>query len=151
MAGHATSGIPRVVRSTGNSRMPKNLADTVVNKTLRVRPDETVIINTWQQTLTLASQLAYETRHAGALPLITLETDEYYWKSLTELAAENLRKPLHHNLALLDETDASINLAGPAGSHDLQTGPGTTDGRLFDSYQPNCDKPRHFWLTWKTF
>ena len=48
--------------------MPKNLADTVVNKTLRVKPDETVIINTWQHTLTVASQLAYETRRAGANP-----------------------------------------------------------------------------------
>src|SRR2546426_3501706 len=99
--------------SSGNSKLPKSLADTVVNTSLRVKPEETVVINTWQHTLPLASQLAYQVRKAGGLPLVTLDMDEYWWKSLTELPVENLRRPLRHSIALLEETDASINLAGP--------------------------------------
>src|SRR2546429_9322074 len=93
--------------------MPKTLAETVVNTNLGVKPEETVVINTWQHTLPLASQLAYQVRKAGGLPLVTLDMDEYWWKSLTELPGENLRRPLRQRIALLEETDASINLPGP--------------------------------------
>ncbi len=40
--------------------MPKTLAETMVNTTLGVKPDETVLIDTWQHTLPLASQLAFQ-------------------------------------------------------------------------------------------
>jgi aminopeptidase len=122
--------------------MPKTLAETVVNTNLRVKPDETVVINTWQHTLPLASQLAYQVRKAGALPLVTLETDEFWWKSLTEIPAENLRKPLRHNLALFDETDAAINIFGPEDPQTYRNVQGSQMGALFESFQKNYDKIR---------
>jgi aminopeptidase len=122
--------------------MPKSLADTVVNTSLRIKPDETVVINTWQHTLPLASQLAYQVRRAGALPLVTLDMDDYMWKSLTELPVENLRKPLRHNLALLDETDASINLVGPEDPMTYRRVEGPQMAAMFDSFQPSMDKIR---------
>jgi aminopeptidase len=122
--------------------MPKTLAETMVNTTLGVKPDETVLINTWQHTLPLASQLAYQVRKAGALPLVTLEMDEFWWKSLTELPAENLRKPLRHTLSLLDETDAAINILGPEDPATYRSVQGSQMGALFESYQKNYDKIR---------
>jgi aminopeptidase len=122
--------------------MPKSLAETVVNNSLRIKPEETVVINTWQHTLPLASQLAYEVRRAGALPLVTLDTDDYMWKSLTELPVENLRKPLRHNLALLDETDAMLNLAGPEDPMTFRRVQGPQMAAMFDSFQPSYDKIR---------
>src|SRR2546428_9896683 len=122
--------------------MPKTLSETVVNTSLRVKPDETVVINTWQHTLPLASQLAYQVRKAGGLPLVTLETDEFWWKSLTELPAENLRKPLRHTLALFDETDAAVNIFGPEDPQTYRSVQGSQMGALFESFQKTYDKIR---------
>jgi aminopeptidase len=122
--------------------MPKTLAETVVNTSLGVKPDETVAINTWQHTLPLASQLAFQVRKAGALPLVTLDIDEFWWKSLTELPAENLRKPLRHSLALLHETDAAINILGPEDPQTYRSVQGSQMGALFGSYQKAYDEIR---------
>jgi len=122
--------------------LTKSLADIVVNTSLRIKPEETVVINTWQHTLPLASQIAYQVRKAGALPLMTLDMDEFWWKSLTELPVENLRKPLRHNLALLDETDASINLSGPEDPMTYRRVQGPQIGALFESFQKSYDKIR---------
>jgi len=127
---------------TGKFSMPKTLAETVVNTNLGVKPDETVVIDTWQHTLPLASQLAYQVRKAGALPLVTLETDEFWWKTLTEIPAENLRKPLRHNLALFDETDAAINIFGPEDPQTYRSVQGSQMGALFESFQRTMDKIR---------
>src|SRR2546426_2146218 len=128
--------------SSGNSKLPKSLADTVVNTSLRVKPEETVVINTWQHTLPLASQLAYQVRKAGGLPLVTLDMDEYWWKSLTELPVENLRRPLRHSIALLEETDASINLAGPEDPMTYRRVEAPQMAAIFDSFQKSYDKIR---------
>src|SRR5216683_4988899 len=122
--------------------MPKTLAETVVNTTLGVKPDETVVINTWQHTLPLASQLAYQVRKAGGLPVLTLETDDFWWKTLTEVPTENLRKPLRHTLALFDETDAAINIFGPEDPHTYRSVQGSQMGALFESFQKTMDKIR---------
>src|SRR2546427_10492745 len=126
--------------SSGNSKLPKSLADTVVNTSLRVKPEETVVINPWQHTLPLASQLAYQVRKAGGLPLVTLDMDEYWWKSLTELPVENLRRPLRHSIALLEETDASINLAGPEDPMTYRRVEAPQKGAGFHSLHKNYDK-----------
>ena len=123
-------------------KLQRNLADTVVNTSLRVGRDETVLINTWQHTLPLASQLAYQVRKAGALPLMTLDMDEYLWKSLTEIPVDNLRKPLRHQLALLDETDAAIFLDGPEDPMTYRRVQGPQLGAFFESGQKMTDKIR---------
>ncbi len=93
--------------------MPRTLADRVVNISLRVRPDETVVINTWQHTITLASDIAFEARKARAIPIIRLETDELWWKVLNKIPSDDLRKPERHGLRMLDETNVNIMLGGP--------------------------------------
>ena len=122
--------------------MPKTLAETVVNTTLGVKPDETVVINTWQHTLPLASQLAYQVRKAGGLPVLTLETDDFWWKTLTEVPTENLRKPLRHSIALFDQTDAAINIFGPEDPHTYRSVEGPRMGALFESFQKTMDRIR---------
>ncbi len=122
--------------------MPKTLAETVVNTSLGVKPDETVVINTWQHTLPLASQLAYQVRRAGGLPLLTLDTDEFWWKTLTEVPVENLRKPLRHSLALFDQTDAAINIYGPEDPQTYRSVQGPQMGALFESFQKTMDRIR---------
>jgi aminopeptidase len=126
----------------GKFSMPKTLAETVVNTTLGVKPDETVVIDTWQHTLPLASELAYQVRKAGGLPLLTLETDDFWWKTLTEVPTENLRKPLRHSLALFDQTDAAINIFGPEDPHTYRSVEGRRMGALFESFQKTMDRIR---------
>ncbi len=93
--------------------MPRTLADKVVNTSLRIRPDETVVINTWQHTIPLANEIAYECRKAGAQPITLLDTDELSWKTLTKIPIEYLKKRDRHALRMLDETSAAIFINGP--------------------------------------
>lgn len=93
--------------------MPRTLADKVVNTSLRIKPDDTVVISTWQHTIPLANEIAYECSKAGAQPLILLDTDELRWKTLSKIPIEYLRKRDRHALRMLDETSAAIFINGP--------------------------------------
>ncbi len=122
--------------------MSKTLADRVVNTSLRVKPDETVVVNTWQHTIGLASEIAFECRNAGAIPIIRLETDDLWWKVLNKIPGENLRKPERHALKMLEETDVSINLGGPEDPVTYRRVDGEKLAASFESFQQYYEKLR---------
>ncbi len=122
--------------------MRRTLADRVVNSSLRVKPDETVIVNTWQHTISLANDIAFEARKAGAVPIIRLETDELWWKALNKIPSENLRKPERHGLQMLEETNVSIMLGGPEDPATYRRVDGTKLAASFESFQAWYEKVR---------
>jgi leucyl aminopeptidase (aminopeptidase T) len=89
------------------------IAKRVVRNSLAVKEDDMVWIDTWHHTIELASEMALECRKLGAVPLITLDTDELYERTLKEVPAKFLRKTPKHQLKALDEVTVSIALAGP--------------------------------------
>lgn len=90
-----------------------SIAKRIVRNSLTVKEDDMVWIDTWHHTIELASEMALECRKVGAVPLITLDTDELYERTLTEIPHEFLRKTPRHQLKALDEVTVSIALAGP--------------------------------------
>ena len=88
--------------------MPKTLADKVVNTSLHIRPDDTVLINTWQHTIPLANEIAFEVKKAGGQPVTILDTDELSYKILNKIPIDLLRKRDRHLLRMLDETKACM-------------------------------------------
>ncbi len=122
--------------------MPRTLAERVVNTSLGVKADETVIINTWQHTIPLASDIAFEARKAGAVPVIRLETDELWWKVLNKIPSDNLRKPERHGLRMLDETNVSIMLGGPEDPAIYRRVDGAKLAASFESFQAWYEKVR---------
>ncbi len=90
-----------------------SIAKRIVRNSLTVKEDDMVWIDTWHHTIELASEMALECRMLGAVPLITLDTDELYERTLTDVPIEFLRKTPRHQLKALDEVTVSIALAGP--------------------------------------
>ncbi|MFQ6107486.1 MAG: aminopeptidase [Thermoplasmata archaeon] len=90
-----------------------SIAERVVRNALKVKEDDMVWIDTWHHTVDLASEMALECRKLGAVPLITLDTDNLYERTLIEVPLKFLGKTPRHQLKALDEVTVSIALAGP--------------------------------------
>ncbi len=124
------------------SSMPKTLADKVVNTSLRIKPDETVLISTWQHTIPLANEIAYECKKAGAQPITLLDTDELSWKILTKIPTDYLKKRDRHALRMLDETNAAIFINGPEDPATYRKIEGARLAATFENYQAFSEKLR---------
>ena len=122
--------------------MPKTLAERVVNTSLRIKPDETVTISTWQHTIDLANEIAFECRKVGAIPLITLETDDLWWKTLTKLPTESIAKEERHGLKMLEETNANIMLGGPEDPMTFRRVEGAKLAAYFKTFEKWFEKMR---------
>src|SRR5713101_2544007 len=72
-----------------------------------------VMIDTWQHTIDLASQISLECYKAGAKPLMTLMTDQLWWNVFQQIPDEYIRKTPRHILAALDSINVWIHLGGP--------------------------------------
>ncbi len=72
-----------------------------------------VLIETWQHTFGLASEIALECYRTGAKPLVTLLTDELWWNTLALIPENYIRKTPKHMLNAMDSTTAWIGLGGP--------------------------------------
>src|SRR5207253_5108017 len=66
--------------STGLFLPDDSIAKRVVQTSLRIHEDDMVVIDTWQHTIDLASDIALECLRTGAKPLITLMTARLWWK-----------------------------------------------------------------------
>ena len=89
------------------------IARRVVHGSLRIHEDDMVLIETWQHTLGLASEIGLECYKIGAKPLVTLLTDELWWSTLDNVPDQYIRKTPRHMLNAMDGTTAWIGLGGP--------------------------------------
>jgi leucyl aminopeptidase (aminopeptidase T) len=90
-----------------------SIARRVVQTSLRIHEDDMVLIETWQHTIDLASDIALECLRTGAKPLITLMTDRLWWKALEEIPEQYFRKTPRHILSAIESTTVWIGLGGP--------------------------------------
>ncbi len=89
------------------------IARRVVHGSLKIHEDDMVLIETWQHTLGLASEIGLECYKTGAKPLVTLLTDELWWSTLDNVPDQYIRKTPRHMLNAMDGTTAWIGLGGP--------------------------------------
>jgi aminopeptidase len=121
--------------------MPQDpLARKVVNECLKVKEDEQVLISTWENALDFTNSLALEVYKRGAVPLITIFTDQLYHDYLNLVPAEYYAKDQRAFLSLLDKTDAAIWLNGPTDPKVYQQTPAERLGKAFESDKPIMDK-----------
>src|SRR5215467_12073498 len=121
--------------------MPDNsIAKKVIKDTLQVKEDEQVLIQTWGHTVDLSSALASETNQAGAVPIVTLSTDEVYLNYVTKVPEQYYGKRPRAMLSLLDNIDAQVFLFGPKDPKILKAGPGARMAKIFESDKPVMEK-----------
>ncbi len=117
-----------------------SVAKKVIKDCLRVKEDEQVLIQTWAHTLDLSNALALETYQSGAIPVVTLMTDQLYLDYVTKVPEEYYAKRPKALLSLLNEVDASVVLFGPKDPKILKAAPGERMAKTFDADKPIMDK-----------
>lgn len=89
------------------------LARNALVNTLGVKRGENVLIETWSATLPWATSAVLEARVLGARPLLVVDDEEAWWRSVEEASPANLGQVGSHEWAALKETDAVFYLHGP--------------------------------------
>jgi leucyl aminopeptidase (aminopeptidase T) len=91
------------------------LAKSLLGGALHVRPGENVVIETWNHTLDYARACVVEARRIGARPILWLEDEPAYWRSIEEApAVKGWAKPGEHEWAALMNSNAYVFFPGPA-------------------------------------
>jgi aminopeptidase len=90
------------------------LAKNVVRKSLKIKPKENVIVESWNHGFDGASAIVYELRAAGARPMFLYEDEPTYWRSVETLPASKLGHVSDSEWAALAEADAYVFFPGPA-------------------------------------
>src|SRR5215467_6523489 len=117
-----------------------SIAKKVIKETLQVKEDEQVLIQTWGHTTDLSDALAFETYQAGAIPIVTLSTDDLYLNYVTKVPEEYYGKRPKAMLSLLDNIDAQVFLFGPKDPKILKAGPGVRMAKIFGADKPVMEK-----------
>jgi leucyl aminopeptidase (aminopeptidase T) len=114
----------------------QHLARQVVQTSLRIGPDDQVLISTWQHTLPLAEALALECLRADAVPVIELTTDNLYSAAVKEIGEHTLRKTSQYALAAYEALTALITLAGPENPRIFELGAASKGAAMQEAFQP---------------
>lgn len=117
-----------------------SVAKRVVHTCLRVHEDDMVLIETWQHTIDLASEIALECYRTGAKPLITLNTDRLWWGTLAEIPEQYMRKVSRHVLSAVDNVTVWVALGGPEDPSKFREVPASRLEILFEGDRPVLDK-----------
>ncbi len=132
---------PRTGMVEIDPRLPDdNIAKHVVNTSLKIREDDMVLIETWQHTIDLASDIALECYRAGARPLMTLMTDRLWWKALEEIPEQYFRKTPRHVLNAVESVTVWIGLGGPEDPTKFREVPSSRLEPFFEGEKPVVDK-----------
>jgi aminopeptidase len=91
----------------------RELARIVLHQSLRVKRGENLIVETWSGTLPWADSVVLEARVLGARPILLVEDEPTYWKSLDEAPVSNMGHVGSHEWAALKEADAVVYFYGP--------------------------------------
>jgi leucyl aminopeptidase (aminopeptidase T) len=118
------------------------IARKVVKECLQVKEDEQVLIQTWDHTLDISNSLALEVYQAGAIPFVTLSTQDSFQNYITKVPEKYYGKIPRASLSLLDEIDAQIVLFGPKDPKVLTMAPGERFSKAFESAKPEMEKQR---------
>lgn len=100
-------------KSSGTTALYNQAAKKIVSNSLKLKPGESVTIETWNSGLDFAKEVVKETRRLGALPVLLLEDDDAYLWGLQNAPSESLGKMGKHEYSLLSSTDAYIFIPGP--------------------------------------
>ena len=89
------------------------VAHNALAHTLRVRRGENLLIKTWSGTLAWAEQFVLEGRRLGARPLLIVEDEAIFWRSVVDARPESVGRSGSHEWASLMASKALVYLPGP--------------------------------------
>ena len=90
------------------------LAKNIVRRTLRIKPKESVIVESWNHGFDAAKEVVYQLRAVGARPMFLVEDEETHWRSVETLPPTKLGHVSASEWAALSKADAYVFFPGPA-------------------------------------
>jgi len=91
----------------------RKVAKKVLNESLRLKPGETITIETWTAGIPFAAEAALEAKRLGAFPLVTLEDEKKYVEGVRVAPKGSVGKMGKHEYGLLSNSDAYLFIPGP--------------------------------------
>jgi len=92
----------------------REMAKTVLTRSLRVRPGENLTIDTWSGTLPYARAFVLEARRLGARPFLVLRDEAAFWAAVDEVRPAELAGLGQPETAALARTDCLVSFFGPS-------------------------------------
>jgi leucyl aminopeptidase (aminopeptidase T) len=94
------------------AKLYSKVASKILIESLRVKKGESITIETWNNGLAFAKQVAMEARKIGAIPLVTFEDEEAYVQGVKSMEKAVLGKMGKHEFGMLSGTDAYVFIPG---------------------------------------
>jgi leucyl aminopeptidase (aminopeptidase T) len=110
---HLGPGVYRAMPDP-SADLAAKVARTVLKNTLRVRPGENVIIESWSGALPFSTPYVNEARRLGANPMFLYEDEPAFWQALETGSSRQTGKVGSHEWAALANTAAYVYFWGPS-------------------------------------
>ena len=98
------------------SSLQRAAARNLVTKYLKVRPGESVVVESWSHTLSMATSMVDEVRRAGGRAFLAYENDESWWGAVDRGQAGLVGSLSEPEWAALGAADAYVQFWGPSDS-----------------------------------
>jgi leucyl aminopeptidase (aminopeptidase T) len=91
-----------------------DLASRVLSSTLAIQPGDDVVVETWDHGLPIADTFVYRLRELGARPMLLLEREGVFWRSVEKFTEDKLGKVGEHEWAAIEKAKGYVFIPGPA-------------------------------------
>lgn len=98
------------------SSLERAAARNLVKSYLKVKPDENVIVEAWDHTISMSSAMVDEVRRAGGRALLAYENDDAWWRAVERKQAQPLGRLSDPEWAAVAAADVYVQFWGPADS-----------------------------------
>lgn len=104
----------------GISSLQRAAARNLVERYLRVKPGENVIVEAWSHTLAMSSAMVDEVRRVGGSAFLAYEDDDAWWRAVERKQAKPLGRLSDPEWAAIAAADVYVQFWGPADSARLE-------------------------------
>jgi leucyl aminopeptidase (aminopeptidase T) len=113
-------GLAPLAMSETPSPLERAAARNLVKNYLHVKPDENVIVEAWDHTLSLSSAMVDEVRRVGGSAFLAYENDDAWWRAVERKQAKRLGRLSDSEWAAIAAADVYVQFWGPADSARLE-------------------------------
>ncbi|MFZ0891822.1 MAG: hypothetical protein WB778_10330 [Thermoplasmata archaeon] len=100
--------------SESSTKLASQVARNVLKNTLRVRPGENVVIETWSESLPWAKPFVNEARRMGANPMLLYEDEASFWEAVQAGEGHHTGRVGGHEWAAMEKSSAYVFFHGPS-------------------------------------
>jgi leucyl aminopeptidase (aminopeptidase T) len=106
--------------SESPSSLERAAARNLVKNHLHIKPNENVIVEAWDHTLSMSSAMVDEVRRAGGNAFLAYENDDAWWRAVARKQAKPLGRLSDPEWAAIAAADVYVQFWGPADSARLE-------------------------------